>query len=107
MSDEIGESRKQIANFAASALQGEISYIIASRRIVELARAAKLSGDPDIEAFELVSSDTDHLPVEPRIRALWLPSALEKLQPEIDEAEAWARDAVKKGCRSLTRRFAR
>lgn len=40
------------------------------------------------------------------VRKLWVPAALEKLQPEIDRAEQWARETGLVHCENLIKRLA-
>jgi hypothetical protein len=82
-----------------------MSFILAAEEIASLEDDARLSRDPDITRFASVRSQCDALPLEPRVRALWSPAALARLQPEIDRAEAWARGFAENACRSLISRF--
>ncbi len=51
-----------------------------------------------------LDSETDDLPLGP-VRELWDKSALVKLQPQIDEAEAWAKKYAEPVCAKLVARF--
>jgi hypothetical protein len=60
--------------------------------------------DPDVVRFVAIDSETDALPFGD-VRKLWAPAALEKLQPEIDRKEQWAREIGTPHCRSLIQRL--
>jgi hypothetical protein len=56
-------------------------------------------------ALVAVDSETDALPVDPEVRKLWSPSALENLDAEIKDAEKWAMSVLAPHCEKLVRRF--
>ncbi len=90
---------------ASRMLAGSLSYLEGTRRICTLSSAADLSDDPDFSPFVAVDSGSDMFPVDPDVRKLWSAEALEKLQPEIDATEKWAREALEKPCHVLVGRF--
>jgi hypothetical protein len=96
--------RLLIVSTARDMCEGRISFIEGAREILSLAHAIGLSDDPDIVAFVAVDSETDALPMG-SVRNLWQPEALEKLQPEIERAETWARDTCLKQCQALIARL--
>lgn len=102
MTDE--EVRFEIGKTAKAMLAGTTSFIEGARRIWELGFTAGLDGDADFEAFVLIESETDALPFG-ELRRMWNAEALAKLQPEIDRAEAWARDVGMAACERLAQRF--
>ena len=55
--------------------------------------------------FDVVDSETDHLPVDIE-RRNWSAEALERKDAEIAEAEALFKDDVIAACRKLIERFA-
>jgi hypothetical protein len=100
-------SRRQIAETAEALMAGHISFIEGGRKISQLSWAADLRDDPDVVPFIAIDSETDTLPVDENVRRLWAASALEKLQPEIEKAEAWARTIGLRHCQNLIDRFKR
>lgn len=96
----------EIVAIARNMLDGGQSFIEGARQIVALRDAAGLDYfDPDIVRFVAIDSETDTLPFGD-VRKLWAPAALEKLQPEIDRAEQWARETGTSHCRNLIQRLA-
>jgi hypothetical protein len=103
--DEI-DARRQLVALAEAMLIGEVSYFDGAPKVCALqCRVGGVqSGDPDFEAFDVISSETDHLPI-PTIGHLWSASALQRVQPEMVHTEAWAKDFAPKACVSLIARF--
>ena len=60
--------------------------------------------DPDWQAFKLVESETDHLPIGDA-RNYWSKDALRRLEPDIERATKWARETTFDECKSLINRF--
>jgi hypothetical protein len=54
--------------------------------------------------FTAIDSETDALPLG-EVRQYWDQAALERLEPDIREAERWAREAGRSACISLIQRF--
>ena len=97
----------EIIAVARSMLDGEKSFIEGARQITALRNTAGLDYlDPDIVPFVVIDSETDKLPFGD-VRKLWAPAALEKLQPEIDRKEQWARETGASHCRNLIDRLRR
>lgn len=94
-----------MAEAASRMLAGTLTFLEGARQISALRFDAGLSDDPDVLAFVGIDSETDDLPVTGKIRELWDPGALERLQPRIDEAEAWAREVGTTRCENLIVRF--
>jgi hypothetical protein len=101
MSDRGIQTQPKIAQIASEMLAGSISYIAGARQISRLRFDAGIGNDPSVLPFVGVDSETDALPIEAEIRKLWSVEALEKLQPEIDNAEKWARETLKPYCQPL------
>jgi hypothetical protein len=100
------EASQAIAEIATGILSGSISFISGARRINAIQiQIEQFRHDPDLFPFVAVDSETDTLPIEPDVRTLWSSAALEKLQPEIDRAERWAREALSAQCKRLIERF--
>ncbi len=82
----------------------KVSFLEGARQICSAARSLGLEKDPDINAFILIDSETDALPLG-ELRRHWLPEALAKLEPELRQAETWARSVGSKACESIINRF--
>lgn len=102
---EAEKARAELADLARAMLANEISFIEGARRLWRLGGEAGLpTSHADLTVFQYIDSETDALPLG-AVRNLWLPAALAASQPEIDEAEEWARIAGEDACRNLVIRF--
>jgi hypothetical protein len=98
-------ARLTIYEAARNMLAGKLSYIEGARRIVVVIAVSKLDKwDADLVPFVAIDSETEALPLG-KMRAHWQAAALEALEPEIAESEAWARQVGEPHCRNLVRRF--
>jgi hypothetical protein len=97
--------RREIARIARSMLRGEISFIEGARRISARRLSAELCDDPDIEAFVLIDSETESIPIGDAARRLWAPEALAKLEPDIERSQKWASEVGRQKCLNLVNRF--
>lgn len=87
-------------------LKGELSYFEGAVSICLLRHSIRVpDNDTDINAFVLISSETDHLPLQ-RVRHRWSPEALRNLTPEFERIEEWARLFASLACQRLIVRFA-
>jgi hypothetical protein len=99
-------ARRNIVALAKSMLSGELQYIEGADRICKL-RAQfheSLIQDEDIMAFVLISSETDHLPLQAQ-RHLWSPAALANLESDFERVQAWAETFAPQACKNLIARF--
>ena len=94
----------KIVEFARRMLDGKLSYIEGTRRIMPLSFNAHLEEDPDILSLTGIFSETNAFPIGEQ-RNRWDPDALEALQPKIDSAENRARANGEAPCRSIVKRF--
>jgi hypothetical protein len=102
---EILAARGSILTAAQDMLGGKLSYIEGARKIVAAGATARLDErDADLLPFVGIASETDALPFG-EMREHWQAAALDALQPEIDQKEAWARGFGEPHCRSLVERF--
>jgi hypothetical protein len=97
-------ARQAIVTAARGMLEGALSFIEGARIISGNRFDADLELDVDIRPFLGIDSSTDALPLG-EARSLWREDALDRLQPEIDKAEDWARGLGAEHCRNLIRRF--
>lgn len=105
MTDFKEHSRQRMVEAASRMLAGTLTFLEGARQISDLRFDAGLSDDPDVLVFVCIDSETDDLPVTGELRELWEPSALERLRPRIDEAEAWARKIGTTCCENMIVRF--
>jgi hypothetical protein len=104
---EILASRRSIFKAAQGMLAGKLSHIEGARKIVAARRTARLDEwDVDVLPFVGIDSETDALPFG-EMRKHWQAAALDALQPEIDQKEAWARGFGEPHCRNLVERFSK
>ena len=103
--DEI-QSRRRVVELAREILAGRLSYLEGAVQIYPLCH--RLGGvpdsDPDVEAFCLIYSETDHLPLKAQ-RHLWSQAALDRLAPDIAGVETWAEGVAAEACRNFISRF--
>ncbi len=102
MADE--KARREIGQTAKAMLSGATSFIEGARKIWGLGYRAGLEHDLDFKVFVVIESETDALPMG-ELRGMWNADALAKLQPELDQAEAWAREVGTSSCERLAKRF--
>jgi hypothetical protein len=101
----VNSVREKIVQAAQAMLNGNLSYLLGARRMDSLRHDAKVKGDDkDFMVFAAIVSDTDDYPIG-SVRDLWDKNALEKLQPDIDKAEAWAKQHAESVCMKLIERF--
>jgi hypothetical protein len=100
------DSRRQLVALAAAMLAGELTFFEGASQVLRLwTKVGGVTGDdPDFEAFSIISSETDHLPLA-ESRQYWAKSALERVAPEIEHTEQWARGFAPKACASIIERF--
>src|SRR5260221_14461694 len=99
-------ARRAIVTLAQEMLVGRLSYFEGAPRICSL--RSQIHGiaerDPDFDAFTLIASETDHLPLEAQ-RHLWSPAAIDRLRPDFVRTEKWASEFAPGACRNLITRF--
>jgi hypothetical protein len=97
---EMMGARRTILETAQDMLAARTSYIEGSRKIIAQRFVARLDSAPEILPFVGIASETEALPLG-EIRMHWQAAALEALQPEIEQSEAWARSVGEPHCRNL------
>jgi hypothetical protein len=102
---DVMTARQQAIEAARAMLAGKLSFIEGARQISDLRWFVDLPEfDPDVICFVVIYSETDTLPFGD-VRQRWQPAALEKLRPEIERSEHWARETGWAACQSLIARF--
>ena len=97
--------RLEIVETARAMLDGQLSYLLGARKLDSLRHGASVNDDDaDFMACVAIASDTDDYPLG-LVREFWDMQALEKLQPEIDAAERWAKEQSMSTCAKLVDRF--
>jgi prolyl-tRNA editing enzyme YbaK/EbsC (Cys-tRNA(Pro) deacylase) len=104
MENQVTEAHLQISRVASDMLAGRTTFLEGTRTLLPFVHAAGLSRDPDCVTFVLIDSETDALPIG-KVRALWEPNTLERLRPEIERAELWAKSVGLAACESLAARW--
>jgi hypothetical protein len=102
------EAREELLALASAMLDGKVSFFEGAAEILRL--KSKVGGvsdcDPDFDAFVVIQSGTDHLPLQAQ-RPLWNADALVELQSQYERTEIWAADFAPAACRVLIGRFGR
>ncbi len=98
----IASQRKKIVSVSRDILEGNIDVIEGVRKLNAL---RTLLSNPEDEIFlpiRAIDSETDHFPIGNQ-RANWAPESLKKLNQEIEEYLADARDDIFEICRKIIR----
>lgn len=97
--------RRQVVLTAQAMLDGQLSFLIGSRRLAALRHEIDMAAnDADFLVFVAIDSETDALPLG-AVREHWNQGALARLEPEVEAAEHWASSVGGDACRSLIARF--
>ena len=100
-------ARQNLVALCRAMLAGELSFFEGAIQVCALSSSIRVSeNDPDIMAFVVIESETDHLPPL-KTQPLWSTNALQRLQPELKETEAWAKSFASEACKNLIERFAK
>jgi len=105
--DEI-DARRELVALAESMLSGELPFIEGAGRLWGLSTriGGVANGDKDIQAFMVIASETDHLPLQAQ-RHQWLARALAEVDPEIKGVQQWANSFAPEACKNLIARFSK
>jgi hypothetical protein len=106
MVDDEGSLRARVVAVARGVLDGSVDVLEGSRRLSTLLGRLELpQEDEDLEAFLLIDSETDSLPVG-AVRGRWSAAALEELEPRLAQARMWALAIANPSCHRVIARFA-
>lgn len=98
-------ARSRVVETAKRMLSGEISFLDGANTLCSLRFEVGIKeDDPDFLTFVGIDSETHNYPMR-EARQHWTKDALERLEPEIDQLEDWAKEAGQAPCQSLIRRF--
>lgn len=98
--------KQQLVWLAQAMLDEKLSYFEGAPKILKIKNkiAEVVEGDEDFDAFVVIESETDHLPLEQQ-KHLWSKEALSTLEPEFDKTEQWARTFAPQACKNIITRF--
>lgn len=99
-------AREALIRLVAEMLDERQSFFEGAAKVLRLKSAVGgvSDRDPDFDAFAVIVSETDHLPLKEQ-RHLWSTKVLADLQPEYERTEAWAQNFAPAACRRLLERF--
>jgi len=100
------DAKKQLVCLAQAMLDKKLSYFEGAAQILKI--KSKISGiadrDVDFDAFVVIESETDHLPLEEQ-KPRWSKEALSRLEQEFDKTEQWAQTFAPQACKNIITRF--
>ena len=103
--DEV-QSRKRAIALAKEMLARRLSFFEGAAQMWLL--QSRIGGinerDPDFDAFMLICSETDHLPLAAQ-QHLWSAPAIEGLKSEFVRTEEWAQSFAPQACENIIARF--
>ena len=93
------------ARLASRVLSGVYDVLEAASELEHHLRAAGLTqGDAALDAFTVITSETDGLPVG-AVRSFWDPAVLRARDAELTHARMWAREMGLPACAAVVQRF--
>ena len=100
------EARYQLVAFAKAMIEKELSFFEGAPKILSLKdNVGGISDrDQDFDAFVVISSETDHLPLQEQ-QTLWSSTVLKSLASEFKKTELWAGKFAPEACKNLIARF--
>lgn len=98
--------RMRLVSLAQEMLDEKISFFEgAAQLLVIINRLSDISDtDPDFNAFRIIRSETDHLPLKAQW-PLWNSTAIAALESEFKQTEEWAKSFAPQACRNIIARF--
>lgn len=103
---DIQNARTRAAKIAAAVLAGQLSPVLGAIDLNGLRSLVDVpDNDPDFQAFMLIDSECDGLPIG-SVRQYWSAEALTRKEPEVARAERWAMDTGADAFRNVLSRFA-
>jgi hypothetical protein len=104
-SEFVAKERQNLVALCRAMLSGEMSVFEGAVQVCSLRHNIEVpEDDADLEAFVLIQSETDHLPLKD-IQHRWSAEALERIQPELEKTEVWAKPFASVACENLIKRF--
>jgi len=106
MADE-NDAWRIVADTVCRMIAGELSFLRGAQMVLAHQRDAQIpEDDPDLAAFALIASETDHLPIGDQ-STYWASEALKERESDLGRAEEWARCAAESAAHDLLARFVR
>ena len=103
--EHIEKQRQRVCEVTKGMLDGSTHYLEGAIELCSLRHQVEAyESDEAFEAFILVESETDHLPLGTE-RKYWSELALERHEHEIEELVVWAKEVSLAECKSLLERF--
>jgi hypothetical protein len=100
------KARQEVVSLCRAMLAEEMSFFEGAIRVCSLRLSLGVNeNDPDLMTFVAVESETDHLPPH-HTQKHWSAGALQRLQPEFEKTEMWAKTFAGEACKNLIERFA-
>ena len=97
--------RREAVEIASGIVSGDVPMLEGRHALAGLRWLVELDDrDPDFFTFAIISSEIDQLPVG-SVRQHWAPDALDRLEPEIQSAIAWATPQAIPACKSIIEWF--
>jgi hypothetical protein len=97
--------RRRAVELAKGILTGHVHVLEGCHELASLRWEVEVDEwDEDFVTFSAISSETDSLPVG-QVRAHWSSEALERLEPQMQSAVAWAIVQITPACQSVVQRF--
>ncbi len=101
----VEKMRRRTAAIASGMIDGSVHYLEGAIELASLKFEVEVpENDKDFLAFTGVSSETDSLPLG-SAREHWSKEALERHEPEIQNAIKWAKEVSLIECKSIVQRF--
>ena len=105
-SEFVAKERQKLVALCRAMLSGEVSFFEGAVKACSLRHNIEApENDPDLQAFVLIESEADHLPLKD-IQHRWSAEAIERLKPEFEKTEQWAKPFASVACENLIKRFA-
>lgn len=105
LNESQAQARAALSMLCHQMLNGELSFFEGAIQVCALRFSVGVPEfDPDLLAFVAVASETDHLPPS-QVQYRWSGEALQRLQPEIERAEVWAKGFASQACQNIIERF--
>lgn len=102
--ESVVKARVLSVEIARRVLAGQESPLLAARRMRGLRSVACIADeDRGFDAFDLIESETDALPIGD-VRKLWSASALAEMDPKIARAERWAMESCREAFENVVLR---
>ena len=105
LNEDVAGNRRRAAELASQILAGTVDVLEAAIEMHRLRWQVDVpENDPDFEAFTLVESETDALPIG-RQREYWATEALARKESELARSRKWALTTLEQECRNIVARF--